>query len=268
MPKGKYLRKKIPAIERFQSLVRRIDGGCWLWQGTVVGSGYGQFWDGNGKVYAHVWSFKHFVGPIPAGKELGHRPECNNRLCVNWQHVRPVTHRENLFESQTSTARNAAKTHCIRGHEYTLENTIIGPEGWRECRECRKAANASWYERNRDAYNRRRREKRLDRPRVKKTQPKLPPKTHCPHGHQYTAENTLQTTKGSRVCRTCHRAAGRRWYESNRTERNRRRTERRRLKRTCMPNTERELSRELPFIPVSDVLDALVIGRPGVPKDG
>lgn len=28
-------------------------------------------------------------------------------------------------------------------------------------------------------------------------------KTHCPHGHEYTAENTQINHKGARVCRTC-----------------------------------------------------------------
>ena len=30
--------------------------------------------------------------------------------------------------------------------------------------------------------------------------------THCPHGHEYTAENTRVSRSGGRVCRTCDRA--------------------------------------------------------------
>lgn len=30
-------------------------------------------------------------------------------------------------------------------------------------------------------------------------------KTHCPHGHPYDDANTIITSQGSRVCRTCHR---------------------------------------------------------------
>ena len=30
------------------------------------------------------------------------------------------------------------KTHCFRGHEFTPENTYQKPDGFRQCRECRK----------------------------------------------------------------------------------------------------------------------------------
>lgn len=32
-------------------------------------------------------------------------------------------------------------------------------------------------------------------------------RTHCPQGHEYTAENTRTTAQGWRVCRICQRAA-------------------------------------------------------------
>lgn len=34
-------------------------------------------------------------------------------------------------------------------------------------------------------------------------------KTHCPRGHEYTAENTLTNTRGGRYCRECYNAARR-----------------------------------------------------------
>lgn len=37
-------------------------------------------------------------------------------------------------------------------------------------------------------------------------------KTHCPQGHPYSAENTYIARRGSRTCRTCNLAAGRRWW--------------------------------------------------------
>jgi len=31
--------------------------------------------------------------------------------------------------------------------------------------------------------------------------------THCQRGHEFTAENTRISTRGTRACKTCHRAA-------------------------------------------------------------
>lgn len=33
-------------------------------------------------------------------------------------------------------SRNAAKTHCSKGHEFNEANTRITPKGWRACRVC------------------------------------------------------------------------------------------------------------------------------------
>jgi hypothetical protein len=40
--------------------------------------------------------------------------------------------------------------------------------------------------------------------------------THCPHGHEYTPENTSTTPQGWRVCKTCRRAKAKREYAATR----------------------------------------------------
>ncbi len=54
-------------------------------------------------------------------------------------------------------------------------------------------------------------------------------KTHCPHGHEYTPENTI-VMRGWRTCRTCEKARSKR-YTANGTAKlwQRRRRERNRL---------------------------------------
>lgn len=46
----------------------------------------------------HRISYQLRVGPIPAGEELDHL--CNNRICLNNDHLQPVTHEENLLRAQ------------------------------------------------------------------------------------------------------------------------------------------------------------------------
>lgn len=121
--------------------------GCWIWQRALAGHGYGQIRIGQTAHYAHRIAYEHFVGPIPEGMTLDHLchtndPECPggddcpHRRCCNPEHLEVVTRGENVLRGVGFAAVNARKTHCPSGHEYTLENTALSPEGWRSCRVC------------------------------------------------------------------------------------------------------------------------------------
>lgn len=129
----------VTPLERFMPKFVIVDAGyktpCWLWQGRLSTQGYGRFSGQNPKtLMAHCWAYVHFVGPIPDGRELDHL--CRNRSCVNPAHLEPVSHRENMLRGKNAAATNASKTHCIRGHEFTTENTWFDPK--RKARHCRK----------------------------------------------------------------------------------------------------------------------------------
>jgi len=121
----------MPDHEAAMDKIERVPfSGCWVWMGTVANNGYGKI----GKSVAHRIFYEQEFGPVPEGLQLDHL--CRNRLCVNPAHLEPVTQRENIMRGTSPTAVNARKTHCIRGHEYTTENTYIRSNGYRMCRAC------------------------------------------------------------------------------------------------------------------------------------
>lgn len=111
---------------------------CWLWTGCIQTRGYGQFRGYQSKhIPAHRFAYEALVGEIPEGLVIDHL--CRVRRCVNPAHMEIVTQRENILRGDGVAAHHARKTHCIRGHEFTPENTIRHPHG-RNCRACRSAA--------------------------------------------------------------------------------------------------------------------------------
>lgn len=127
------------------------NSGCWLWTGMVHGSGgYGSMSLGYRKrCRAHRFSYEALVGPIPTGLVIDHL--CRNVICVNPMHLEAVTIRVNTLRGIGPFAVKAAKTHCVRGHEFNETNTLVRPKG-RECIACSRIragiSNAARSERN------------------------------------------------------------------------------------------------------------------------
>lgn len=71
------------------------ENGCHIWQGARTG-GYGAVRVNGRMLRAHRARYEREVGPIPEGLVLDHFA-CDNRLCCNPAHVRPVTVRENVL---------------------------------------------------------------------------------------------------------------------------------------------------------------------------
>jgi hypothetical protein len=129
------------ANQRFMAFVHEDPKtGCWLWTGALNSSGYAVFsYGGKGKVVlAHRWIYKLAFGPLPSSAHVLDHVRCDTPRCVNPNHLTPVLPHENNARSQSITARNARKTHCVRGHELTAGNTYRPPDGTRKCRECER----------------------------------------------------------------------------------------------------------------------------------
>lgn len=106
-------------------------GPCWERRDGINDQGYGRFYAGPGApqkdVYAHRWAYEHLVGPIPEGLTLDHL--CRNLICVNPDHLDPVTVGENA-------RRMGQRIWCASGRHRLDETAIVRPTGKRYCGEC------------------------------------------------------------------------------------------------------------------------------------
>ena len=143
-----------PAIERFLPKLRVVESGCWDWQAGRDRHGYGTFYVAGARsiIRAHRFAYEYWIGQIPQHLELDHL--CRNRICVNPDHLEPVTQRENALRGVGWAGQNARKTHCPQGHPYDEENTRhyqYGLGRWgRRCKACEKRWSANnYYEKKR-----------------------------------------------------------------------------------------------------------------------
>lgn len=90
----------------FWNLTELSPSGCLIWKGHRNVDGYGEFgFGGHGNV-AHrlAWIFKK--GPIPEGLSVLHK--CDNRKCVNVEHLYLGTQQQNVIDRDTR-GRQASK---------------------------------------------------------------------------------------------------------------------------------------------------------------
>ncbi len=100
--------------------------GCWNWHGSKDKEGYGVFWDnehGNNR-RAHRVSMEINGTPIPEHLQSLHR--CDNKGCVNPEHIRAGTNRENQQEARDRgligdlTEKRKAKIRSMNNEEFEV----------------------------------------------------------------------------------------------------------------------------------------------------
>lgn len=160
MPVGK---RVVPVAEsdvrRFMAMTEP-DGDClWFTRWKDPKTNYGMFGlKCQVNVLAHRFAYTIWRGPIPARLTIDHLCHneaarkglcaggpCAHRACIWPWSLQPTTLSLNKLASPTRSRgggenhRNARKTHCDNGHEFTPENTYEW-RGQRHCRACRAKA--------------------------------------------------------------------------------------------------------------------------------
>ena len=91
------------------------DGTCWEWRAYVHPSGYGQLGLGravDGVMHTHRISYLLEHGEIPKGMLVLHK--CDNRLCVNPDHLWLGTHKDNT-QDMIAKGRRRKSSQVVRG---------------------------------------------------------------------------------------------------------------------------------------------------------
>jgi HNH endonuclease len=143
MRKAKAIPLPLPpdVLERFYSHVdtngpvpekRPELGPCHVWIGYIPKDGYPMFRLRRMPFLAHRISYALVNGnPIP---ELDVHHQCENKKCVNTEHLEAVNRRAHIFMGSGFAALNARKKLCQRGHPLSPPNA----HGSRRCLECPK----------------------------------------------------------------------------------------------------------------------------------
>lgn len=121
-------------IKRFWIKVNKTNT-CWLWTSNIAKNGYGTFSFQYRTKPAHRISFWLHKGD---NNNLLVLHKCDVRNCVNPEHLFLGTQQDNVNDCVLKGRRNQVRTkmHCLRGHEYTIENTYRTKKGSPVCKIC------------------------------------------------------------------------------------------------------------------------------------
>ena len=119
------------------------DTPCIPFKGTISSKGYGVLTLRGRQWKAHMLAVLLDGRKYPKGYVTDHL--CRNRKCINPAHLAVVKSGDNVLVGESQPAKNAAKTHCSKGHPLIGDNLRLrkahkSKSGraahWRVCRIC------------------------------------------------------------------------------------------------------------------------------------
>jgi hypothetical protein len=128
--------------ERMERQLVPTVNGCIEWTGTRMRLGYGKIGIGTKVFLTHRIAWELANGPIAGDLFVCHA--CDNPPCCNVDHLFLGTNKANMEDmARKGRAHFSGVTHCIRGHEFTKQNTRLSGTR-RQCKTCTNDASTRY----------------------------------------------------------------------------------------------------------------------------
>lgn len=129
-------------LEKIKSYQALRDDGCFYWRGRKSPKGYARLYI-NGEDYRVSRLIVAIKFNLSIRGSFVAMHSCDYTTCTNEEHLKPGTQLDNIndciakgrYNTASRGKNNSIKTHCPKGHEYTLENTRMQGTS-RHCKIC------------------------------------------------------------------------------------------------------------------------------------